>query len=182
MPAWLLKQCISVATRIINMLLDSGVVPIKKALVRPLLKKPSLDADCRKDYIPMSNLSFISKQIERNSPHPYAKQYHACNVQGEGRYPSPHACNGPGEGGHPSPPACNGPGKVGILLLLHAMDKGKVGILLLLLAMDQGKVGILLLLQAMDQGKVDILLLLHAMDQGRWASFSSCMQWTRVRW
>ena len=35
------------------------------ALVRPLLKKPSHDADCLKNYRPVSNLSFISKQTER---------------------------------------------------------------------------------------------------------------------
>ena len=54
-------------TSIINMSLESGVVPgcFKKALVRPLLKKPSLDADCLKNYRPVSNLSFISKQTER---------------------------------------------------------------------------------------------------------------------
>ena len=52
MPTWLLKQCsdgiIPSMTSIINMKLESGVVPgcFKKTLVRPLLKKPSLDADC----------------------------------------------------------------------------------------------------------------------------------------
>ena len=51
-PTWLLKQCgdgiIPSMTSVINMSLESGVVPgcFKKVLVRPLLKKPSLDADC----------------------------------------------------------------------------------------------------------------------------------------
>ena len=64
LPTWLIKQCIiPCVTRIINMSLDSGVVTIKNALVRPLLKKPRLDADCRTDYIStVSKLSFISKQ------------------------------------------------------------------------------------------------------------------------
>ena len=50
-----------------NMSLESGVVSgcFKKALVRPQLKKPSLDADCLKNYRPVSNLSLISKQTER---------------------------------------------------------------------------------------------------------------------
>ena len=70
-PTWLLKQCgdgiIPSMTSIINMSLESEVVPgcFKKALVRPLLKKPSLDADCLKNYRPVSNLSYISKQTER---------------------------------------------------------------------------------------------------------------------
>ena len=70
-PTWLLKQCgdgiIPSMTSVINMLLESGVVPgcFKKVLVRPLLKKPSLDADCLKNYRPVSNLSFILKQTER---------------------------------------------------------------------------------------------------------------------
>ena len=64
MPTWLLKQC---GDGIINMSLESGVVPgcFKKALVSPLPKKPSLDAECLKNYRPVSNLSFISKQTER---------------------------------------------------------------------------------------------------------------------
>ena len=70
-PTWLLKQCgdgiIPSMASIINMSLESGIVPgcFKKALVRPLLKKPSLDADCLKNYRPVSNLPFISKQTER---------------------------------------------------------------------------------------------------------------------
>ena len=50
-PTWLLKQCgdgiIPSMTSVINMSLESGVVPgcFKKAVVRPLLKKPSLDAE-----------------------------------------------------------------------------------------------------------------------------------------
>ena len=46
--------------------LESGVVPgcFKKALVRPLLNKPSLDSECLKNYRPVSNLSFISKETE----------------------------------------------------------------------------------------------------------------------
>ena len=71
MLTWLLKQCgdgiVPSMTSIIDMSLESGVVPgcFKKALVRPLLKKPSLDADCLKNYRPVSNLSFISKPTER---------------------------------------------------------------------------------------------------------------------
>ena len=38
---------------------------MKKALVTPLLKKPSLDSESLKNYRPVSNLSFLSKLTER---------------------------------------------------------------------------------------------------------------------
>ena len=38
---------------------------LKKAIVRPLLKKATLDPDTLKNYRPISNLSFVSKLIER---------------------------------------------------------------------------------------------------------------------
>ena len=37
----------------------------KKAITRPLLKKPSLDASDLNNYRPISNLSFLSKAVER---------------------------------------------------------------------------------------------------------------------
>jgi hypothetical protein len=40
-------------------------VSCKTAIVTPLLKKPNLDCDVFKNYRPVSNLSFISKSIER---------------------------------------------------------------------------------------------------------------------
>ena len=54
-------------TRIVNLSLESAVFPscFKSALVTPLLKKPSLDAEILKNYRPVSNLSFISKIIEK---------------------------------------------------------------------------------------------------------------------
>ena len=47
--------------------MSSGRVPscLKEAIVTPLLKKPSLDAEVLKNYRPVSNLSFVSKVIER---------------------------------------------------------------------------------------------------------------------
>ena len=38
---------------------------LKTALIRPLLKKTGLDSDILKNYRPVSNLTFISKVIER---------------------------------------------------------------------------------------------------------------------
>ena len=37
----------------------------KKALVTPIIKKPTLDPDERNNYRPVSNLSFVSKVVER---------------------------------------------------------------------------------------------------------------------
>ena len=54
-------------TRIVNESLATGVFPadMKRALVKPILKKPSLDPDILKNYRPISNLQFLSKLIER---------------------------------------------------------------------------------------------------------------------
>ena len=38
---------------------------LKTALIRPLLKKTVLDSDILKNYRPVSNLTFISKVIEK---------------------------------------------------------------------------------------------------------------------
>ena len=47
--------------------LESGFVPreMKHAIVRPLLKSPSLDPNIYKHFRPVSNLSFLSKLTER---------------------------------------------------------------------------------------------------------------------
>ena len=54
-------------TNIINYSLLSGSVPssFKHALVSPLLKKNDLDPEILKNYRPVSNLSFISKILEK---------------------------------------------------------------------------------------------------------------------
>ena len=54
-------------TDIINSSLKSGTVPsaMKSAIIRPLLKKSNLDSENMKNYRPISNLSFISKILER---------------------------------------------------------------------------------------------------------------------
>ena len=52
---------------IINSSLASGVVPVyfKKAVVSPLIKKPSLDTSVLANYRPISKLPFISKILEK---------------------------------------------------------------------------------------------------------------------
>ena len=54
-------------TSIFNDSLNSGIFPLdfKDSLVIPLIKKPSLDVNILKNYRPVSNLSFISKVLEK---------------------------------------------------------------------------------------------------------------------
>ena len=51
----------------INTSLTTGIVPpdLKTAIVKPLLKKPSLDKNLLKNYRPISNLPFLSKILEK---------------------------------------------------------------------------------------------------------------------
>ena len=70
-PTWFLKANIEVLlptiSTIVNKSLQLGYFPLamRKALVSPLLKKPSLDSEVKKNYRPVSNLSFVSKIIEK---------------------------------------------------------------------------------------------------------------------
>ena len=54
-------------TNIINTSLTTGIVPrdLKTAVVKPLLKKPSLNKNLLKNYHPISNLPFLSKILEK---------------------------------------------------------------------------------------------------------------------
>ena len=71
MPTHLLKliqtELCPVLTGIINASLSQGVFPekFKSAIVRPSLKKASLDREVGSSYRPISNLSFLSKILER---------------------------------------------------------------------------------------------------------------------
>ena len=70
-PTSLVKECddilITPITKIVNYSIKEGSFPncFKMAHVTPLHKKPNLDRNSLKNYIPMSNLSFISKLIEK---------------------------------------------------------------------------------------------------------------------
>ena len=70
-PIFLILEYIDIliipVTQIINLSLIEGTFPedFKKALVTPLLKKPSLDKEILNNYRPVSNLSYISKLVER---------------------------------------------------------------------------------------------------------------------
>ena len=71
LPTVLLKSCLDTLlkpiTDIINASLCSGLFPddFKHAHVNPLLKKTSLSKEDLNSYIPVSNLSFISKILEK---------------------------------------------------------------------------------------------------------------------
>ena len=62
-----LETLLPAITSLINMSLCSGIVPsdLKTAVVKPLLKKPSLDKNLLKNYRPVSNLPFLSKVLEK---------------------------------------------------------------------------------------------------------------------
>ena len=70
-PTWLLKQILpsilNMVSFIINKSLTIGEMPesLKTAVVHPLLKKSMLDPQELSNYRPVSNLSFLSKVLER---------------------------------------------------------------------------------------------------------------------
>ena len=70
-PTWLLKQCSSelvpLITTIIKASLTKSVVPpdFKRAVIRPHLKKSTLDKEGLQNYRPVSNLPFASKLVEK---------------------------------------------------------------------------------------------------------------------
>ena len=62
-----LEKLLPAVTAVINQSLQTGVFPsiFKEAIVKPLLKKTSLDPNSLKNYRPISNLSFLSKLTEK---------------------------------------------------------------------------------------------------------------------
>ena len=72
LPTNLLKDClqeqlIPITCDIVNYSLESGNFPkqYKTALVKPLLKKITLDSNVFKNFRPVSNLAFVSKSLEK---------------------------------------------------------------------------------------------------------------------
>ena len=71
LPIWLLKLCAQelapIITAIVNRSFETSCMPteLKRAHVRPRLKKSSLDPDVLNNYRPVSNLPFVSNIIEK---------------------------------------------------------------------------------------------------------------------
>ena len=72
-PTWLLKKAAPnlapFLVKLFNKSLSDGVFPqsFKTSYVTPILKKPYLDCGDTSSYRPISNLSVISKLLERSS-------------------------------------------------------------------------------------------------------------------
>jgi len=70
-PTNLLKKCLNILlpiiTNIVNLSIETGTFPdtFKSAIVKPILKKPTLDKELLSNYRPISNLSFLSKLTEK---------------------------------------------------------------------------------------------------------------------
>ena len=62
-----LPETVPVITNIVNKILISGSFTecMKSAIVRPLIKKINMDKEILKNYRPVSNLSFLSKVVEK---------------------------------------------------------------------------------------------------------------------
>ena len=69
LPASIMKDCMDVLlpvlTKMINMSIDTATVQLKEAIIRPNLKKESLDHEVYANFRPISNLKYISKMIEK---------------------------------------------------------------------------------------------------------------------
>ena len=71
LPASIMKDCMDVLlpvlTKMINVSIETANVPVqlKEAMIRPKLKKESLDHEVYSNFRPISNLKFISNMIEK---------------------------------------------------------------------------------------------------------------------
>ena len=71
LPTWLLKECAEIISPFIaslcNASMKNGQVQktLKEAYITPLLKKPTLDSNYINNYRPISNLSVLSKLLEK---------------------------------------------------------------------------------------------------------------------
>ena len=70
-PTWLVKDHLDIflpfITHVINNSLSSSIFPksMGRALITPILKKPSLDCNEFSNYRPVSNINYMSKIIEK---------------------------------------------------------------------------------------------------------------------
>ena len=70
-PTWLLKQCLDQMAPVLTVIVHTSLScadftpELKRAFVTPTIKKLILDCEIFKNYRPVSNMSFVSKLIER---------------------------------------------------------------------------------------------------------------------
>ena len=76
---------IPILTNLVNQSLSSGCFPsvFKEAIVTPLLKKPTCDTECLKNYRPVSNLAFVSKLTERAVASQYVDHCKRNNIRND---------------------------------------------------------------------------------------------------
>ena len=81
----LLPTLLPVLTRIVNTSLQSGVFPsdLKQAIVKPTIKNASGDVDSLSNYRPVSNLSVLSKILEKAVSTQLAEHLVKNNLQGD---------------------------------------------------------------------------------------------------
>ncbi|XP_072017022.1 uncharacterized protein [Amphiura filiformis] len=71
MPSWLVKEnlptMLPVITKIVNASLASGVFPsrLKHSIIKPVIKKSTMDPNSLKSYRPVANITFLSKVVEK---------------------------------------------------------------------------------------------------------------------
>jgi hypothetical protein len=74
-PTWLVTDCGEILSLFLSVLvnrsLSTGCFPLlfKHAIITPILKKDNADVDVPNNYRPVSNLSFVSKLLERVVQH-----------------------------------------------------------------------------------------------------------------
>jgi hypothetical protein len=98
-PTWVLKKYLKsfspLLTVLINSALTFGMPPLfKHSVIRPLLKKPSLDSSQLSNYRPISSLHYLSKVIERAVSNQLTA--HLNNISGfdihQSAYRAHHSC------------------------------------------------------------------------------------------
>ena len=99
-PTWLLKKCLPelspILVYIVNESLASGYFPkdLKHAILNPTLKNSNLDHDLLNSYRPISNISFISKILEKCALKQIS-EYLECNQlinDAQSGYRAHHSC------------------------------------------------------------------------------------------
>eukprot|EP00116_Pleurobrachia_bachei_P010662 sb/3470924/ len=99
-PTWLVKDSLEelapILTSIINKSLLRSTVPdiMQKALVMPTIKNPNGDTDLFSNYRPVSNISFVSKVLEKvvlNQLNSYLWRNDLLNADQSG-YRAGHSC------------------------------------------------------------------------------------------